>query len=230
MPASEPPAAVTARCPECGKDRLHTVLNGTMKTRGMTITIDATVQCTACSHTHHALIKEARDVEVPVVISQGGTSSRSRVSIPANEPLKEGDTLIVDGIDCRVSGIESKDGKRVEGALGSEILTLWTKRFDMVDVGFAINLDKKTITKSMNVEPSRVFTIGEEFVFGRLRVTVHGIKTTEKMLKRGSVDAGDIVRIFAKPTPLARQAHRPDKRTREQLRDKEERKARRGPR
>lgn len=201
-----------------------------MKTRGMTITIDATVKCTTCDHTHHALVKEARDVEVPVVISQGGKSTRSRVSIPATEPIKTGDTLIVDEIDCRVSGIESKDGKRVEAALGNEVLTLWTKRFDMIDVGFAINLDKKTITKSMNVEPTRTFSVGEEFVFGRLRVTVHAIKTLEKLQNRGSVDAGDIVRVFAKPTPLARQAHRPDKRTREQLRDKEERKARRGPR
>jgi uncharacterized Zn finger protein len=96
-------------------------------------------------------------------------------------------------------------------------------------VGFAINLDHKTITKSIPAEPEREFTVGEEHLFGRLRVTVHAIKTKERLLKRGTATAAEIVRVFAKPTPLGTSGGaRPDKRTREQLREKDERKQARG--
>jgi uncharacterized Zn finger protein len=225
MPA-QPPSAISARCPECGKEGIHTVLHGTMGSRGAALTIDATVKCESCGHTHHALVKEAKDVDIPIIMSQGGKSVKSRLRLPGGEVVRIDDPLIVDGIDTRVTGIESKDGKRVEAAMFNEVKTLWTKRFDMVEVGFAINLDKKTITKSLTVEPTVEFSVGQEFVFGRLRVTIHGIKIKERMLKRGSAEAGDITRVFAKPTPLARHEHRPDKRTREQLRQKEERRAR----
>jgi uncharacterized Zn finger protein len=218
MPSRDVPSAVTTRCPSCGKETLHTVLHG--RTSGATL--DATVQCTTCETTHHAIVRQSRDVEVPVVLSAGSTSTRTRLTLPDDEALRLEDPFIVDGADARLTGIETRDGKRVEAALVREVQTLWMKRFDEVEVGFAINLDKKTITKSLKVEPTREFTVGEEHVFGRLRVTVHAIKTDERLLKRGSAPAGEIRRIFARPTPLARPEHRPDKRTREQMRAKED--------
>lgn len=217
------PSAVTTRCPSCGKETLHTVLRG--RTSGPKL--DATVQCTECESTHHAIVRQSRDVDVPVVMSAGSKSIRTRVTLPDDEAIRLEESFIVDGVDARLTGIESKDGKRVEAALVREVLTLWMKRFDEIDVGFAINLDKKTITKSLKVEPTREFTVGEEHVFGRLRVTVHAIKTDERLLKRGSAPAGEIRRIFARPTPLARPEPRPDKRTREQMRAKDDQPPRR---
>jgi len=81
-----------------------------------------------------------------------------------------------------------------------------------------LNVAKTTLAKA-----DQEFTIGEEHLFGRLRVTVHAIKTKERLLKRGSAEAADIIRVFAKPTPLGDFTPRPDKRTREALRGREER-------
>ena len=222
----EAPSAVTVACPECGAETLHTVLRGTLGTRGERMTLDATVQCTECGRVHHVLVKQAKDVEVPVVVSMGETSRRAKVSLPGDEDVSVGEAVIVDGVNCKVTGIEDKTLRRVDDAAVKDVMTLWVKEFEELPVGFAINLDHKTITKVLPSPPEREFTVGEEFVFGRLRVTIHAIKTEERLLKRGSAEAGEIVRIFAAPTPLGSKAHRPDKKSREQARVHEERSSR----
>ncbi|MFA5860160.1 MAG: HVO_0476 family zinc finger protein [Candidatus Thermoplasmatota archaeon] len=221
------PSAVTTQCPTCRDFTLHTVLQGKAggKARGKH-TLDATVQCTQCDTVHHSIVREAADVALPVVLSEGPKSRRTTITLPGDDALRINESMIIDGADAKLTGIETKDAKRVDAALVREVQTLWMKRFDEVVVGIAINLDKKTIAKEMKVQPTHEFTVGEEMVFGRLRVTVHAIKTGDRLIKRGTAEAADIKRVFAKPTPLARAEHRPDKRTREQLRFKEERQER----
>ena len=219
----EPPAAVTATCPNCGEDAIQTVLHGRVGEKGAEQTLEATVRCEECGHTHHLLQRTAKDVDVPAVISHGAQSRRAKVALGGDEEISVDEGLIVDGLNCRVTGIESKDGRRVDAAAVKDVATLWVKEFEEVAVGFAINLGKKTIAKMTPALPDAEFTVGEEHVFGRLRVTIHAIKTKERLLKRGSAEAGDIVRVFASPTPLGGFKERPDKRTREQLRAREER-------
>lgn len=219
----DPPAAVTATCPSCGEQSIHSVLHGRVGEKGIEQTLEATVRCEECSHTYHLVQRTARDVPVPVIISAGSTSRRTSVELPGDEDVTVEEGLIVDGLNCRVTGIESKDMKRVEGAAVKDVLTLWVKEFEELPIGFAINLDHKTISKVIPATPETEFTVGEERVFGRLRVTVHAIKTKERLVKRGTVEAADIVRVFAKPTPLGGFKERPDKRTREQLRNREDR-------
>ena len=223
MPAEEAPSAITVQCPDCGEDTLHTVLRGRQSRGGTMTTLDATVQCTECERTHHVVVREPVPIAVAVVISRGQESRRTKVELSADDELEIGEALIVDGLNCKITGIESKDGRRFDAAAVKDIGTLWTKEFEDLAVKFAINLKQKTITKVLAARPETTFTIGEEHLFGRLRVTIHAIKTEERMMKRGSADAGEIVRIFAAPTPLGDRTHRPDKRQREALREKEER-------
>lgn len=224
MPREEPPGAVTAVCPDCEIDTLHSVLHGKVGTRGETTTLDATVQCTDCQRTHHVILREAKDIEVAAVVSTtAGASRTTKVALPGDGEVRVGEIYIVDGINSLLTGIESKELRRVEDAELKEVKTLWFKEFEEVPVGFAINLDHKTITKTIPAKPEDEFSIGEEHLFGRLRVTIHAIKTKEKLVKRGSAVAGEIVRVFARPTPLGTSGEpRPDKRTRENLRAKEQ--------
>ena len=221
----EAPSAVTVQCPDCAEDTLHAVLRGTMGTRGENVTLDATVQCTECSRVHHVVVRQAKDVDVPVVVSHGNQSRRTKLAVPGDEEVSVGEAFIVEGINCKVTGIEAKDMRWVDAAEVKDIQTLWVKEFEEIPVGFAINLDHKTITKTLPSTPETEFTVGQEFVFGRLRVTVHAIKTEERLLKRGTAEAGEIVRVFASPTPLGVANPRPDKKSREQMRLKEERRA-----
>lgn len=222
MPVDETPGAVTAKCPACGEETLQTVLRGRQSRGGLTITLDATVQCTECQHTHHIVQREAAPMDVPVVISRGNESRRTLVSLTADDEIELEEALIVDGMNCKITGLEDKEGRRVDAALVKDLKTIWTKEFEDLAVKWAINLRQKTITKVVAAKPTDTFTVGEERVFGRLRVTVHAIKTEERLIKRGSADAAEIVRVFAAPTPLGDFTHRPDKRSREALREQEE--------
>ena len=221
MPAEEAPSAVTVMCPDCGEATFHTVLRGRQSRGGAWTTLDATVQCTECERVHHVVVKEPAPIDVIAVISRGQESRRTKVSLGADDELEIGEALIIDGMNCKLTGIESKDGKRVDAAAVKDVATLWTKEFEELAIKFAINMGHKTISKVVAARPEEQFTIGEEHLFGRLRVTIHAIKTEERMMKRGTADAGEIIRIFASPTTLARKEHRPDKRTREALREKE---------
>ncbi|MEA3200191.1 MAG: hypothetical protein QOE90_1619 [Thermoplasmata archaeon] len=222
---AEPPSAISTHCPGCGQETLHTVLRGTMGTKGAFVTIDATVQCSECQHTHHVVMREPKPVEVPVVVSRAGQSVRAKVELSPEDEVTLGEALVVEGKTCKLTGIEAKDLRRVEDARVAEVLTLWAKEFEEIAVGFAINLGKKTITKVVAAPPGQEFSVGEEFVFGRLRVTVHAIKTEERLVKRGSAEAGEIKRVFAQPTPLGGEKYRPPKAQRDQSRRDKERAA-----
>lgn len=227
---AEPPSAISTQCPGCGQETLHTVLRGTMGTKGAFVTIDATVQCSECQHTHHVVLREPKPVEVPVVVSRAGQSVRAKVELSPEDEVSLGEALVVEGKTCKLTGIEAKDLRRVEAANVSDVQTLWAKEFEEIPVGFAINLGKKTITKVVAAPPEKEFSVGEEFVFGRLRVTVHAIKTEERLLKRGSAEAGEIKRVFAQPTPLGGEKYRPPKAQRDQSRRDKERAAGGAPR
>ncbi len=230
MPAAEPPSAITTSCPGCGQETIHAVLRATMGTKGQFLTFDGTVECSECGRVHHALVREPKPVEVPIVVSRGEQSHRAKVELPGDDELSVGEALVVDGKTCKLTGIESRDMRRVDAAAVSDVLTLWAKEFEEIPVGFAINLGKKTITKVVAAPPGQEFSVGEEFVFGRLRVTVHAIKTEERLLKRGSAEAGEIKRVFAQPTPLGGEKYRPPKAQRDQSRRDKERAAGGSPR
>lgn len=193
------PQAVTAPCPDCGEPTLHRVLHGRMGTRGG-LTLDATVQCEECERTHHVVLREPPEADLAVVVSHGGQSRRTRVVLGGEDLIQVGDELLVDGGPVLVTGIELKTGVRREKAVAGEIVTLWVKDFESTRVRVGINLRAKTIVKEIQADPDRMFALGQELVFGRLRVTVHGIKTEERMLKHGAAAARDIVKVFAKPT------------------------------
>ncbi|HUQ41453.1 MAG TPA: HVO_0476 family zinc finger protein [Candidatus Limnocylindrales bacterium] len=222
MAAEEAPSAVTAACPGCGQEALQTVLRGRQSRTSAVTTIDATVQCTECERVHHVVLKEPAPIDVTVVISKGQQSRRTKAQLYADDELEIGDIIVVDGMNCKLTGIEDNDARRVDAAAVRDVTTLWTKEFEELAVKFAINLNQKTITKVIEATPDETFTVGTEFLFGRLRVTVHAIKTEERLLKRGSAEAGEIIRIFAAPTPLGERTHRPDKRSRQALRETEE--------
>jgi uncharacterized Zn finger protein len=225
MPGPEPPSAITTACPGCGQETIHAVLRATLGTKGQFLTLDGTLECSECGRVHHALVREPKPIEVAVVVSRGDASHRAKVELPADEEIALGEALVVEGRTCKLTGIEAKDLRRVDAALASDVQTLWAKEFEELPVGFAINLGKKTITKVVAAPPERDFSVGEEFVFGRLRVTVHAIKTEERLLKRGSAAASEIKRVFAQPTPLGGEKHRPPKAQREQSRRDKERAA-----
>lgn len=216
----EAPAAIYVECPDCGEETLHTVLKGKVGKTG-DYTLDAKVTCTECGRTHHVVIREAKDVELPIVVSAGNASQRHKIPLPADEEIVVGDLLIVDGRNVMITGIELAGSRRPLRAIAKQAITLWAKDYESVVVKFAINLGHKTISKAVPAKPEDLFHVGDEHTFGRLRVTVHSIKLHEKLIRRGSAEASQIARVFAKPTRPDKKPHRPQKDVRDRARELE---------
>lgn len=224
-PREEAPAAIYVECPDCGEETLHTVLKGKVGKVG-DYTLDATVSCTECGRTHHVTIREAKDLDLPIVVSAGNASTRTRLSLPAEEEVAVGDLLILDGRNVMITGIEIDGNRRPERALAKAIRTLWAKDYESVAVKFTINLGQKTIAKQVPAKPEDQFHVGDEHTFGRLRVTIHSIKLADKLLRRGSAEASEIARVFAKPTRPDTKVYRPPKEIRDKTRERDARQAR----
>ncbi|MCL2712862.1 MAG: hypothetical protein FWD37_06300, partial [Methanomassiliicoccaceae archaeon] len=76
--------------------------------------------------------------------------------------------------------------------------TVWGIRFDMIDVKVSINDDRRTYSKTVPSSPDDEFTIGDILSFDDMDCSVHSIKIQSRMLRRGTAEARDIVRIYGK--------------------------------
>lgn len=196
------PSALYVHCPGCDGETLHTVLKGEVGTRG-DYTLDAVVRCRSCETTHHVTIREPGDREVPVVVSRGPRSRRVRTTLPRDEVLEVGTELVVDGRTVRVTGLEAPDGRRHDHLTVEDVGTVWAKDHEQVVLRYSINMGRKTIGKEREVAPDETVVVGDEHIFGRLRVRVHALKTTGGRLRLPGdrAEAQEIVRVYAKPTP-----------------------------
>ncbi len=201
------PEAVVAPCPDCGTDTTHAVLHGTLGSKAG-FTLDATVQCEECDRVHHVLLKEPAPIEVPVIVSAGPQSVKTRALFIPTDRVAIGDEFPLNERRVQVTGVELPSGKRVNEADVASVRTIWVRDFESVALLFAINMKRKTIAKALAVDPEEEYTVGSEVLFGRLRVTIHAIKTHDTLLRRGPAIARDIVRVFARPTRLGR-SYRP---------------------
>jgi uncharacterized Zn finger protein len=192
--AAEVPEAAVLPCPDCGEEQVHDVLSASAG--------EATVRCRECGRVHKAALKPAKRVDLPIIISRGQASERASVTLLEDEPVAVEDEFVAAGQQVQVRAIDRLDGKRVASAVARDVATLWAIHFEEIMVKVAVNMGKKTISKSVPVGPRDTFTVGDEFDLDRLRIYIHAIKTPTGTLYRGTAEAKDITRIFARPVRL----------------------------
>lgn len=208
MARGDAPEAAVVLCPDCGEEQVHDVLAASGSGDGAQ---HATVTCRECGRTHRTVLEPMTYLEVPVIISRGDASERHLVPLPGDEVLTIEDELVAAGQQVQVRGIDRVDGKRVRTAAVKDIATLWAIHFEEILVKVAVNMGKKTISKSVPVAPRDTFTVGDEFDLDRLRIYIHAIRTPTGTLHRGTAEAKDITRLFGRPVkldPLARKERR----------------------
>ena len=84
------------------------------------------------------------------------------------------------------------------------ISTIWAKKFDKVIVKISINKHTKTIPTQIDAMPDEEFFVGDLMTVGKEQVVIHSIKAKEGAVRRGSVPARDIVRIYTKAVRTTR--------------------------
>ncbi|QLH74795.1 MAG: hypothetical protein HPY73_04625 [Methanomassiliicoccales archaeon] len=189
------PNALQLECTECDERTVHEVLKGKIgKDKDV---IEATVRCQGCGKISNVVVREPRTIKVPIIVSDMGTSTRDEVELSEDEEVEVEEEMFVGELPVIISSIEC-DGKRVKRAKAPQVTTLWAKRFDKVRVKVAINHVHKTVSVDIDAAPDEEFFIGDLMTIGREEVAIHYIKTHAGMVRRGSVLARDIVRIYAK--------------------------------
>lgn len=188
------PGALYLDCEACGEITLHEVVHGKVTKKAL----ELTVRCRQCNATRHHTQKEAETTSLPVVISEGDESKRTTLEIEIDEVLCAGDELLVDGVPVQVRAIEVGHERRVEAAPAGEVTTLWTVRFDKVRVKFSINLGARTKSAEVAAAPDEEFRVGEMVHAAGTPAVIHRIKTFDKVVQRGMVEARDIVRVYCK--------------------------------
>lgn len=188
------PGALYLDCEACGDITLHEVVHG--KVSGKKLLLQ--VRCRECGTKSDHVQEEVTTSWVPVVVSEGELSHRTKVEIETDDVILVGDELLADSLPVQVRGIEIGTDKRVNAAPVKDIKTLWTVRFDKVIVKFSINMGPRTKAASQVASPDEEFTVGEMVQIKGITAVIHRIKTWDRTLQRGSAEARDIRRIYGK--------------------------------
>jgi len=189
------PNAIYVECPFCQERTLHEVLKGRL---GKKRTImESTVRCQECGRTHSAVIREERPIQLAVVVSDQGQSRKEVMEASPDEVFAVDEEFFVDDTYVMVTSIES-GGRRVNHAPADRIDTVWAKRYDKIKLKVSLNKGHKTVPSEFFAMPDEEFFVGDIIPAGREQAVIHQMKTIRGMIRDGSVEARDIVRIYAK--------------------------------
>ncbi len=186
------PGALYLECPTCGEVTLHEVVHGT--STGHALEVDA--RCRTCGTVSHQAVRAAEVLKLPIVVSAGPESVRTTIEAEAEEVLSVGDELLVDGLPVMVKSIEVGHEQRASSAPASKVKTIWAVRFDSIKVKFSINVGPRTKMAETDAAPDEEFTVGDIVEAAGVTSVIHSIKTPGGSVRRGSVAARDIVRIY----------------------------------
>jgi uncharacterized Zn finger protein len=191
----EVPDEIYFDCPDCADITVHDVLKGKMGKSSM----DATIRCQDCGLVRTTTVQFPRQMDVKVVISDGALSSAANITLEDDDLLKVGDEFHMDdGSLVRISALELSGGRRVKTARATEIVTIWAIGFDTIDVKVSINDDRRTYSKAVPSSPDDEFTVGNILSFDDMDCLIHSIKVQGRMVRGGSVEARDVIRVYGK--------------------------------
>ncbi len=191
----EMPDSIVYTCTDCDDDTEHQILKGRMGKA----TIEGTFRCLECGKVTSETIRIPELLEVPVVYSDGQVSEQTRTTLESNDIVQLDDEFdLDDGRQVCVTYIEVADGKRVKKCVATKIKKLWVKRFDVLSLKVSVNDNRKTYPLRIDAEPDDEFVCGSILEFEDYNCMIHAIKTKHSLVKHGSAEARDIVRIYGK--------------------------------
>ncbi len=193
--SEEMPEYIYNECPDCDDVTEHKILRAKEGKSSVT----GTFQCTVCGRVFSGTIKLPKKFSVKVLFSEGDVTDTTQTTLLENEILAVGDEFdLDDGRHVQITHIEMPDGSRRKKVPAPEIKALWVKAFDNLQIKVSVNDYKKTYSMISDAEPDDEFTVGMYMHFDLWDCAIHAIKTKDKLLRKGTAEARDIVRIYAK--------------------------------
>ena len=192
---SEMPDTIYNECPDCGDVTEHKILKAKMGN----FNVNGTFQCKECGRVFSGVIRLPKEFEVKVLLSDGDLTETTQTMLREDEIVAVGDEFdLDDGRHVQITYIELPDGSRKKKVLATEVKALWVKAFGVLMVKVSVNDYKKTYPMLCEAEPDDEFTVGMFMHFDLWDCVIHAIKTKDRLLRKGTAEARDIVRIYAK--------------------------------
>ena len=192
---SEMPDTIYNECPDCGDVTEHKILKAKMGN----FNVNGTFQCKECGRAFSGVIRLPKEFEVKVLLSDGDLTETTQTMLREDEIVAVGDEFdLDDGRHVQITYIELPDGSRKKKVPATEVKALWVKAFGVLMVKVSVNDYKKTYPMLCEAEPDDEFTVGMFMHFDLWDCVIHAIKTKDRLLRKGTAEARDIVRIYAK--------------------------------
>jgi uncharacterized Zn finger protein len=192
---SEMPDTIYNECPDCGDVTEHKILKAKMGN----FNVNGTFQCKECGRVFSGVIRLPKEFEVKVLLSDGDLTETTQTMLREDEIVAVGDEFdLDDGRHVQITYIELPDGSRKKKVPATQVKALWVKAFGVLMVKVSVNDYKKTYPMLCEAEPDDEFTVGMFMHFDLWDCVIHAIKTKDRLLRKGTAEARDIVRIYAK--------------------------------
>ncbi len=193
--AEELPDTILYQCPDCADITEHDILKAKMGKSS----ISGTFRCGECGRVFTGTIRLPRKIEVKVMFSDQDVTEVTKTVLLEDEIVEVGDEFdLDDGRHVRITYIDNAEGKRRKSCNAPDVKALWVKSFDVLHVKVSVNDYKKTYPMYVEAEPDDEFTVGMIMNFETWDAVIHAIKTHTKLIRRGTAEARDIVRIYGK--------------------------------
>ena len=195
MVKREIPEYIYIPCPDCDDVTEHDILKG----RAGKDNITGTFRCSECGRTFSDSIRVPEILTVKVLFSDGDITETTETELESNEILTVDDEFYLDdGRRVCITHIETEDGKKGRKFQADRIKALWVKQFDILRVKVSVNDGRRTYSARIEAEPEDEFTVGMVVGFEDFDALIHAIKTKDRLLKKGSAEAKDIIRMYGK--------------------------------
>jgi len=189
------PETIYTECPDCDDITEHVILNGRLGKSGVT----GTFRCTGCGRVFTGTIRLPREFTVKAVVSTDDTSESTQTTVMENESPAVGDEFdLDDGRHVIITQIIDMKGGKRKSCSAVDIKELWVKEYGTLKVKVSVNSGRKTYPLYSEAEPDDEYAVGMMMHFDLWDAEITSIKTKTKLLRRGSAEARDITRVYAK--------------------------------
>ncbi len=189
------PETIYAECPDCDDIMEHSILNGRLGKSGVT----GTFKCLGCGRIFTGTIRLPRPFTVKAIVSAEETSSSTQTTVMENESPAVGDEFdLDDGRHVLITQIIDQKGAKRKSCPAIDIKELWVKDYGNIRVKVSVNNGRKTYPLYSEADPDDEYAVGMVMNFDLWDAVITSIKTKTKLLRRGSAEARDITRVYAK--------------------------------
>jgi uncharacterized Zn finger protein len=182
------------KCTICGCESLEI-----LKSKGVN-SKEFLLKCEECGNIFREFIEVEKPIDCRVVVSEFEKSHKSFIKLYADEILKTGELIEVDGREAEITSIENIRGGRVSESQISKINTIWASYVDIpVRVGISVDYGGRILSEKVEIDRDFEFVIGDVVKMGNIIFRINSLKTLERKMRRGFARALVTKRVYGRP-------------------------------